>query len=71
MIDRYDNQGELVSKASYFHASADEKQLLFALFRKLVVAVFWMVSLTVDDFWPYSPKTIGSLSDFVLEHSAV
>ena len=63
MIYRYDKLGEPVYKASYFHASAAEKQLLFAPFRKLVVTVFWSVSLTVDDFWPYSPKTIGRLSD--------
>jgi len=61
VIYRYDKLGEPVYKASYFHASAAEKQLLFAPFRKLVVTVLWSLSLTVDDFWPYSPKTIGRL----------
>jgi hypothetical protein len=45
LIYRYENQGWLVD--SYFQARADEKQLLFAPFRKFCVSVTWTVSLRV------------------------
>jgi|GEM_PF-4829116 len=46
---------------SYFHASAAEKQWVFAVVKKLNVVANWSQSSKLWVFWPYSPKMIGTV----------